>query len=34
MIGITTALGAVAAIGCALFFRLLAKGSIHTVVRR
>jgi hypothetical protein len=34
MIGITTALGAVAAIGSALFFRLLAKGETPAVASR
>lgn len=34
MIGITTALGAVAALGSALCFRLVAQGTTRPVVRR
>ena len=34
LIGITTALGTVAAIGSALFFRLLAQGDTRAVARR
>jgi hypothetical protein len=34
MIGITTALGAVAAMGCALFFWLITQGETRTVARR